>query len=142
MAAKNIWLIGRDSECDIVLSSKNVSRKQAELVCENNVYYLVNHSKHKTSFIQRGEQKIQVQKQKVMDSDLMFFADEGPYSLQQLIDDDQTVIDFNSPLTLTPTAQGGSQNLDDKIEKKRCPACATIIAKAQSKCHECGSFVK
>ena len=133
MGAKNIWSIGRDTECDIVLNSKNVSRKQAEIVFQENVYYLVNHSKHKTSFVERGGQKLQVEKQKLAEGDLLYFADEGPYQVKELVDGEMTVINLDSHQTVTPHPQHQKhQNVIDmnaKIEMKRCVCCATIFAK-------------
>ena len=39
-AERNSWLIGRESSCDIVLSSSQVSRRHARLICESNQFYI------------------------------------------------------------------------------------------------------
>ena len=35
-ADRNTWLIGRESSCDIVLNSSQISRRHAKIICENN----------------------------------------------------------------------------------------------------------
>ena len=37
---RNTWLIGRESSCDIVLSSSQISRRHAKLICENDQFYI------------------------------------------------------------------------------------------------------
>ena len=37
---RNSWLIGRDSSCDIVLASSQVSRRHAKIICENEQFYI------------------------------------------------------------------------------------------------------
>ncbi len=143
MGAKNVWVIGRDSDCDIVINSKNVSRRQAEIHQSENIFFLINHSKHKTSFLKRGEQKIQVERTRLKEGDLLFFANEGPFEFESLIDSDRTVIDFN-PLSgedSLQTTDPGSVDFQKYVEKKRCSACATIVAKNESQCPECGSMI-
>ena len=39
-ADRNTWLIGRESSCDIVLSSSQISRRHAKLICESNQFYI------------------------------------------------------------------------------------------------------
>ena len=39
-ADRNTWLIGRESSCDIVLNSSQISRRHAKLICENNQFYI------------------------------------------------------------------------------------------------------
>ena len=39
-ADRNTWLIGRESSCDIVLSSSQISRRHAKIICENNQFYI------------------------------------------------------------------------------------------------------
>lgn len=39
-ADRNTWLIGRESSCDIVLSSSQISRRHAKLICEGNLFYI------------------------------------------------------------------------------------------------------
>ena len=34
-ADRNTWLIGRESSCDIVLNSSQISRRHAKIICEN-----------------------------------------------------------------------------------------------------------
>ena len=88
MGAKKIWTIGRDDDCDIKINSNNVSRNQAELVLTEGQYFLVNKSKHSTSFIKRGSEKIRVNRQKLQKGDLLYFADQGPYNFETLVDSD------------------------------------------------------
>lgn len=40
MITKNIYIIGRSSECDLVLNDTIISKKHAEIVFENNCYYV------------------------------------------------------------------------------------------------------
>ncbi len=141
MGAQKIWKIGRDEQADIKINSKNVSRDQAEIVFENGVYFLVNLSKHKTSFIKRGNDKIKVQRQKIESGDLLFFADQGPFNLESLIDEDKTMIDFKVSNSGISSANTDPRvGLDEIVEKKRCGSCASIIAKTLDKCPECGSL--
>ena len=37
---RNSWLIGRESSCDIVLSSSKISRRHARLICESNQFFI------------------------------------------------------------------------------------------------------
>ena len=39
-ADRNTWLIGRESSCDIVLNSSQISRRHAKIICENNQFYI------------------------------------------------------------------------------------------------------
>ena len=39
-ADRNTWLIGRESSCDIVLSSSQISRRHAKLICENKQFFI------------------------------------------------------------------------------------------------------
>ena len=39
-ADRNVWLLGRESSCDIVLNSSQVSRRHAKLICEGNQFYI------------------------------------------------------------------------------------------------------
>ncbi|MBR7138793.1 MAG: Flp pilus assembly complex ATPase component TadA [Lentisphaeria bacterium] len=39
-AGKNTWLIGRESSCDVVLSSSQVSRRHARLIFEDNQFFI------------------------------------------------------------------------------------------------------
>lgn len=141
MGTKNIWVIGRDTECDIVINSKNVSRKQAEILQKENVFFIVNHSTHNTSFLKRGDEKIRVDRTKLQEGDLLFFADEGPFDFESLVDTDRTIIDLN-PLTQEKSFGGTTVETEfhKYIEKKRCKACASIIAKQEKQCSECGSL--
>ena len=76
------------------------------------------------------------------DGDLLYFADRGPYQINELVDKDMTVINLELSQTETrsPEFANNKAELSAQIEKKRCVACATILAKTQKKCHECGSM--
>ena len=39
-ADRNEWLIGRESSCDVVLSSSQISRRHAKLICDGNQFYI------------------------------------------------------------------------------------------------------
>ena len=140
MGAKKIWQIGRDDDCDIIINNKNISRKQAEIVEENGHLFIVNRSKHATSFVQRGQEKIKVQRHKLVEGDLIYFADQGPFDVHSLIDSDSTVIDFQANNRNSNTPAPSTSQFEQNIEKKRCQSCASIIAKTLLKCPECGSI--
>ncbi|HEU5358682.1 MAG TPA: FHA domain-containing protein [Gemmatimonadales bacterium] len=75
-------IMGRDASCDVVVESKNVSRKHAEIVTSPNGYLLIDHSTNGT--LVNGE-KIQGQRLlarsdmiRVGEDDFRFYADQPP----------------------------------------------------------------
>lgn len=75
-------IMGRDASCDVVVESKNVSRKHAEIVTSPNGYLLIDHS---TNGVLVNGEKVQGQRLlarsdmiRVGEDDFRFYADQPP----------------------------------------------------------------
>lgn len=75
-------VMGRDASCDVVVESKNVSRKHAEIVTSPNGYLLIDHS---TNGVMVNGDKVQGQRLlaradviRVGEDDFRFYADQPP----------------------------------------------------------------
>jgi pSer/pThr/pTyr-binding forkhead associated (FHA) protein len=75
-------VMGRDASCDVVVESKNVSRKHAEIVTSPNGYLLIDHS---TNGVLVNGDKVQGQRLlaradmiRVGEDDFRFYADQPP----------------------------------------------------------------
>lgn len=80
--AKASLVMGRDAGCDVVVESKNVSRKHAEIVTSPNGYLLIDHS---TNGITVNGEKVQGQRLlaradviRIGEDDFRFYADQPP----------------------------------------------------------------